>query len=42
MNLIQNLMYCYKQRPGETMKLIVITNAYGYPEEAVDKNKFEV
>ncbi len=43
MNLIQNLMYWYKQRPGETMKLIVITNAYGEPEfgDGVDKNKFD-
>ncbi len=37
-----NLMYWYKQRPGETMKLIVITNAYGEPEFGdVDKNKFD-
>ncbi len=49
MNCIQNkgvsysLMYWYKQRPGETMKLIVITNAYGEPEFGdVDENKFEV
>ncbi len=48
MNCIQNkgvsysLMYWYKQRPGETMKLIVITNAYGEPEFGdVDKNKFD-
>ncbi len=37
------LMYWYKQRPGETMKLIVITNAYGGSEFGdVDENKFEV
>ncbi|RXN11365.1 hypothetical protein ROHU_030091 [Labeo rohita] len=48
MNCTQNkgtsysLMYWYKQRPGETMKLIVITNAYGDPEFGdVDKNKYE-
>uniref|UniRef100_A0A672QJ26 Ig-like domain-containing protein n=1 Tax=Sinocyclocheilus grahami TaxID=75366 RepID=A0A672QJ26_SINGR len=48
MNCIQNkgtsynLMYWYKQRPGETMKVIVITN-YGEPEFGdAAKNKFEV